>query len=455
MIGAAVEIAGGREMTPQAMARSLLFADPRPNVILAIDDAHTLSHPSLRYGALMSELLAPDAPILQIVLAAGPALLETLAQPEFERLRNRLCRPGFETFRTWPGGSVSAASAGLRKPARGGAPAGLAHFEHVDPPAAAPAGVGIARPAVYAAAGLVVAGCLAALGYIAFSGLTVDPTLPPVPPLGPAAEQLGAAGNGDQAALSPNAAAPAPPTAATDHNVDVAPPATPANAASAAADAAAVLSAEQPSTAGNGDRAGLSPNAAAPVPPSAAPDQNVAPPAIPANAAPAPADAPAALPAEQLGAAGNGDRAPLSLNAAAAAPTSAAPDQNVDVAPPATPVKAAPVAADAAAERAVAGLPTLAPVRVILNVPREDSARARRSADIERALAAAGLEVSGLVPVDGRQPAPSIGYYFQSDQHAAAEVSRLLEPLLGAVDPVVFRKRGSIPEPGTIEIAIP
>src|SRR5580658_3604573 len=100
MIGAAVQIAGGREMTPQAMARLLLFADPRPNVILAIDEAHTLSDPSLRYLALMTELLAPDAPILQIVLAAGPTLLDTLAQPEFERLRNRLCRPGFESFQT-------------------------------------------------------------------------------------------------------------------------------------------------------------------------------------------------------------------------------------------------------------------------------------------------------------------------------------------------------------------
>jgi hypothetical protein len=117
--------------------------------------------------------------------------------------------------------------------------------------------------------------------------------------------------------------------------------------------------------------------------------------------------------------------------------------------------KEAWTAPDAAAARVVAGLPTLAPVRVILNVARDDSGRARRSADIQRALAAAGLEVSDLVPVDAQQPGPSIGYYFQSDRNAAAEVSHLLEPLLGVVDPVVFRKRGRIPEPGTIEIAIP
>ena len=119
-------------MTPQAMARLLLFADPRPNVILAIDEAHTLSHRSLSYLTLMTELLAQDAPILQIVLAAGPALLDTLAQPEFERLRNRLCRPEFGTFQTFHGGRADAAFSGLRKPAHGLAAAGLAHVQYAD-----------------------------------------------------------------------------------------------------------------------------------------------------------------------------------------------------------------------------------------------------------------------------------------------------------------------------------
>jgi hypothetical protein len=36
MIGSAVGVAGGREMTPQAMAQLLRLADPRPSVILAI-----------------------------------------------------------------------------------------------------------------------------------------------------------------------------------------------------------------------------------------------------------------------------------------------------------------------------------------------------------------------------------------------------------------------------------
>ena len=117
--------------------------------------------------------------------------------------------------------------------------------------------------------------------------------------------------------------------------------------------------------------------------------------------------------------------------------------------------KAEPTAPEHPNGRVTAGLPALAPVRVVLNVARDDGSRARRSVDIQRALATAGLEVSDLVPVDARQPGPSIGYYFQSDRNAAAEVSHLLQPLLGAVDPVALRMRGSIPEPGTIEIALP
>jgi hypothetical protein len=515
MIGAAVEMAGGREMDPQAMARLLLFADPRPAVVLAIDEAHTLSHRSLSYLTLMTELLAPDAPILQIVLAAEPALLDTLAQPEFEKLRNRLCRPGFESHQTLHGGRGNGAFTGLRKPAHGRA---AAQWQYADPPS--PRGYGIARAAVYIAGGVVAIGWLAAIGYIAFSALSVGPTLPRIPSLNSAAAQLGTAGNGDRAALSPNAAAPAPLSAAPDQNVDATPPAILAKAAPTAPDGAAALSAEQlgaagnedraalsanaaapapPSAApelafnlfplatvqnrydfadratptapdgaaalsaqqlgaaGNGDRAALSPNAAAPAPLSAAPDQNVdaTPPAILAKAAPIAPDGAAALSAEQLSATGNGDRAALSPNAAAPAPRSAPPAQNVDAAPPAILAKAAPTAPDGAAARVVAGLPTLAPVRVVLNLARDDPGRAQRFAEIQRALAAGGLEVSDLVPVDAQQPGPSIGYYFQSDRNAAAELSHLLEPLLGVVDPVLLRKRGSIPEPGTIEVAIP
>ena len=110
---------------------------------------------------------------------------------------------------------------------------------------------------------------------------------------------------------------------------------------------------------------------------------------------------------------------------------------------------------ESAAAPAVAGLPAFAPVRVVLNVARDDVGHHRRATDIRQALAAAGLEVADHVPVDAKRPGPSIGYYFQSDRKSAAEVSHLLEPLLGPVDPAAIRERASIPEPGTIEVAIP
>ena len=170
-----------------------------------------------------------------------------------------------------------------------------------------------------------------------------------------------------------------------------------------------------------------------------------------AKAAPTP---PAALAAEQLGAASDGDRVALSPSAAAPAP-SAAPKQNIDAARPAIRAKTTPTTPDGSTALVVAGLPTLAPVRVVLNVAQAEIGRVGRAAEIQQALVAGGLEVADLVPVDVQGPRPIIGYYFQSDRAAADGVSHLLEPLLGAVDPVALRMREGIPEPGTIEIAVP
>ena len=452
MIGAAAEIAGAREMTPQTMARLLLFADPRPTVMLAIDEAHELSHGSLCYLTLMTELLAAEAPILQIVLAAAPDLLDTLAQPEFESLRNRLCRPAFETFQTLHG--RRAGFSGLRPPAYGRAAASLAYVHYADQTAASAQDDGIARVTAYAAGGVVVMGLLTVIGYIAFSAFTAGPTFPPIPSL----DQPGAAGDRDQAASPSNAAAPSPPSAAPDRDIDLPQPAM--ATAAPAAPARDAIAPVPPSAAPDHDvdlpppaMAEAAParpalDAVAPASPSAAPDQDVDLPPTMGKATP---DGAAAPSGDQPRAAGDGDQAALSPNAVAPAP--AATEQDVDL-PPASNAKAA-AAPDGAAAQVAAGLPPLAPVRVILNSPRDDAGSARRSADIQRALAAAGLEVSNLVPVDAQRPGPSIGYYFQSDLNAAAEVSRLLEPLLGAVNPVALRKRGSIPEPGTIEIEIP
>jgi hypothetical protein len=550
MIGAAVGIAGGCEMTPQAMARLLRFADPRPRVFLAIDDAHTLSHRSLGYLTLMTELLASEAPILQIVLAAGPSLLDTLAQPEFETLRSRLCRPLFETIQTLRGKRANGARLGSQEPTPGLDPAHLAHILNGGPAALSPRGHGIVRPAVHAAVGLVAISSLAAIGYIAFSAL-IGPTLPPISSLNDAPDRFPTPSGPSQslAQLAPRqidggidplidetvdavasgsieltsallerisklgfSASPDRPklmlalqdrlaarmgTAAVAGRIDEArrlegvfglvysaigrpdlppassqrsfrspPTALPGASGTSTIDGPAqqreiaqrpgfppnglVVSAEQPGGASDGDGAALPPNVAAPAPPSAATEQSLdGAPAISANSTAL--DGPSTLSAARRRAAGDGDRAALPPSGASLAPPSAAREQNVDDAPRARLAKMPPVTPDDHKVPVVVDLPTFAPVRVVLNVARGDEGSA---ADIQHALVAAGVETD-LVPVDAREPTPSIGYYFRSDRNAAAGVSQLLAPLLGTVDPVALRIRGSIPEPGTIEIAIP
>jgi hypothetical protein len=91
MIGSVAGIAVGLGIAPQAMARLLLTSvPPWQSVVLAIDDADTLPRQSLCYLAQLSNALAGEAPVLQIVLAAGPGLLELLNHPDFETFRNRI-----------------------------------------------------------------------------------------------------------------------------------------------------------------------------------------------------------------------------------------------------------------------------------------------------------------------------------------------------------------------------
>jgi hypothetical protein len=544
MIGSALGVAGGREMTPQAMAQLLRLADPRPSVILAIDDAHTLSHQSLGYLTLMTELLESEAPILQIVLSANPSLLDTLAQPEFEGLLNRVSRPLFETIRTLRGKRADEAYVGLRKATPGGATTLFGHAQNGGPAELLRRGYGFAR-GVRTAVALLAAGGLAAIGYIAL-GLTPAPVplnpdapqrflLPSDPSeslarlspgqfgeiidplidqtvdavasgsvaltstlleriakldsgaLLPALEDrlaarmsaAEAAGRTDEArrmeqayvlaysagVLAYSAAGRRDPLTASNQTSFQSPRIATPNASSTkmiggraqqgeiaqepgVLPSGSAVSAQQSAAAGDGDRAPLSTNAAAPAPPGAVAEQNVdrLPPPIGANSILL--DISSTLLAEQPGAAGDGDRAHPSPNAAAPAPSSAAAERNVDRPPPAMPAETAPTTpGDHEAQVAVA-LPTLAPVRVVLNVARGDLSRA---ADIQHALVAAGLQTD-VVPVDARQRAPSIGYYFQSDRNIAVGVGHLLTPLLGAVDPVALQIRGSTPEPGTIEI---
>ena len=174
MIGEAVEIAGGREMAPLAMVLRLLLLNRGRSVILAIDDADTLSYRSLLYLTEITELLAPDAPVLQIVLAAKPALLDTLAQPEFESFRNRLCRPEFETFQP----SREAEADGVQSSRSRLASAALAPAPDADPTAASPR---IARPATRRVVGIGAIVGVAATGFCYFAfDFDFKPTLPTI-----------------------------------------------------------------------------------------------------------------------------------------------------------------------------------------------------------------------------------------------------------------------------------
>jgi hypothetical protein len=541
MIAAAAGVAGGRQMTPQAMALLLRLADPRPRVILAIDEAHTLSRRSLAYLALMTELLASEAAILQIVLAAGPSLLDTLAQPEFESLRNSLSRPLFETIQTLRGKRPNEALLGLQRP-HGRAAARLAHVQNNGPAALSRRSDGIARRAVRGAVGLVAICSLAVIGYNAFLAF-MGPTLPPSPSLHSDARFLAPSGRSQSLAQL----GPGRPDEVIDLLIDETVDAvasgsveltsalleriaklesgaspdslkwmpaledrvaarmaaaeragridearhleqvfllaysaigrpdlvtawnqgsvqSPQTAVPSASDASTIsgpaeqreiserpefppsgsaVSAEQLGEAGDGDRVASSLRAVAPA--TAPRSKNVR--GMPPARAP---DSPSTPSAEQLGEARDGDRAALSPRPAAPGPSSAAPEQNIGGAPPAILARAEPIAPNDRKARVVTGLPTLAPVRVVLNVARGDEGRA---ADIQHALVAAGVQTD-LVPVDARRSTPRIGYYFQSDRNAAADVSHLLTPLLGAVDPAALRIHGSIPEPGTIEITI-
>lgn len=163
-----------------------------------------------------------------------------------------------------------------------------------------------------------------------------------------------------------------------------------------------------------------------------------------------------------------GDTKPVNLSGEAVSsarpvvsPTAAAPvgsitgpEQKVDAARQASVALAAP-SPPGFSSPAAGQLPALAPVRVVLIFAREDLARANRAADIQKALAAAGVAVAGLVAADSQQSRPAIGYYFHPDRGAAAGVSRTLEPLLGTVVPAVLRLGGGLPQPGTIEVAVP
>jgi hypothetical protein len=474
MIGAAAGIAGSREMEPEAMARRLVTADPRQAVVLAIDDADTLPRQSLCYLALMSDLLALKWPALQIVFAAGPALLKTLTRPEFETFRNRV---------TFAGELIEPLRASANTPSI--APQSV----ELPPMVLAQWRLGRLLGAIAHAAPAVVViamSCLVIIGYLAFLAFPDDPRQSPAPAVKSGALQEFAGGAG------PSLSAPPLDPRRTDEVIaaliDKAETAIaqgsfgsgPDNDVGMLLDRVGTLAANA-SPVGRKLVMGIPERFSADALAAAAAGRIeearrleqfshfrvIAPPTAPAGFAGAnPKDAPpqqaetalaqavlprsSAPPAGQRDAADETDRPILFPKVAAPAALDALPDQPVAATPQAQVAMvlngAAPVAAD---------LPALAPIRVVLTFARDNAARVERAAAIRQSLVGTAVEVADLDTVDAQGPRPGIGYYFRSDHDAAVGVSRRLERLLGAVEPVVLPLRGRVPSPGTIEIAIP
>jgi hypothetical protein len=400
IIGAAAGVAGGRGMAPQALARLLQTAEPRQSVVLVIDDADSLPRQSLYYLAQMQMLnvLAMDAPALQIVFAARPALLERLSHPDFETFRNRITLAGGVT------------EPSLERVQQEGEPVfypdtrrnkdleqdndsknGDLALGHENTPSIAPRSVQLPPlptaprrlglesgriaprpPVAYKAAVVLAMSCLVTMSYVAFLFFSDDPTQSSAPAARSDVPQEFAAapGSSPSAPLDPRQ---------TDKVI------------------ASLI------------------------------DREIA-----------------AAAAGRLEEARRLDQAAYQAARAGVNPYGA-PSPQVETAL-AQARASAPVAAD---------LPAFAPIRAVLTFARDNVARAERTAAIRQALMDAEVEVADLAAVDAQRPRPSIGYYFRSDRYTAVDVSRRLEPLFGAIEPIVLPLRGRVPTPGTIEITVP
>lgn len=396
IIGASAGVAGGRGMTPQALARLLQTAEPRQSVVLVVDDADSLPRQSLYYLAQM--LNAMDAPALQIVFAARPALLERLSHPDFETFRDRITfaggvtEPSLERVQQegepvfYPDTRQNRDVEQDNDSKNGGLAPGYENTPSIAPRSVQLPSLPTARrrlgfesgrithrpPVAYKAAVVLAMSCLVTFSYVAFLVFSDAPTQSSAPAVRSGAQQEFAAAPGH----SPSA--PRDPRQ-TDKVI-----------ASLIDQAAAAAAAGRFEEARRLDQA--------------------------------------AYQAARAGVYSHGAPSPLVETA------------------PAQPQAYAPVPAD---------LPAFAPIRAVLTFARDNVTRADRTAAIRQALMDAEVEVADLAAADAQRPRPSIGYYFRSDRYTAVKVSRQLEPLLGAIEPIVLQPRGRVPAPGTIEVTVP
>ena len=474
MIGSAAGITGGFGVAPQAMAQRLLTSVPRQSVILAIDGADMLPRQSLYYLSQLSNALATDGPFLQIVFAAGPAIIEQLSHPDFETFRNCIVVFGDKDSEQEDDRLKSQAAQG--RALQVVAPRSV----QLPPHSATPrrplyinGRVALRLTGTNVVAGILVIGCLLVIGYDAFLVRTGGQTQPSAPAVSADAPQDLAVAPYRPPPTSPDAREADQAIASLIDQFETAmaresPGAPPDGEAAKLADRIEML-AKRASPDGLLMVIALKDRIAARV--IAALDAGRSEEALQleqllgrSGNSPSGAASTAVADIAGRGSKGEPSQREKTTDAEAIRPNDAGGPQAAGktdqpimfpdlVAPTAAP--AATASQDKAAPAVSGDLPAFAPARVILNFPRNNIAAAERTAALRQALTAAKVEVVSLESADVHGSTPSIGYYFRTDRDAAVDVSRRVAPLLGRVEPVVLELRGKVPPPGTIEIAVP
>jgi hypothetical protein len=401
IIGAAAGVAGGRGIAPQALGRLLQTAEPRQSTVLVIDDADSLPRQSLYYLAQMLNVLSVGAPALQIVFAARPALLERLSHPDFETFRNRI---------TFAGGATEPSLERVQQEGK------LVFYPDTQ------RNEDLEQDKDSKSGDLV-------LGH----GKTplIAPRSAQLTPLPTARRRPGLESGG--IARRPPVAYKVAAVLAMSCLVTI-------SFVGLLVFSDAPIQSSAPAA-----RAGAQQEFAA------APGHSPSAPLDPRQT-----DKVVASLIEQATAAAAAGRFEEARRLDQAAYQAARAGVNPNGAPSPLVVETETAPAQARASAPVAAdLPAFAPVRAVLTFARDDVARADRTAAIRQALNDAEVEVADLAAVDAQRPRPSIGYYFQSDRSTAVKVSRQLEPLFGAIEPIVLQPRGRVPAPGTIEVAVP
>ena len=470
MVGKAACVVGRIGVAPQAMAKLLQDSGLQYPLVLAIDDADTLPRQTLYYLSQVSNAFVADAPALQLVFGARPALLKQLGHPDFKDLAKRIA--------IWPESAASQGTLGERTKELGGSyfAKAKAPLDTVARVVERPVGTPLPERSAWRTKALELVrgkGAVAALAAISFLaiGIALFMTRPD--------QQLRPSGRGSDVAALQNSAPgpqgplPAPPdTQETDKLISLLVGAFQAEmerglieghfsrVAGEILDRIDILS-TRASAEGLSKVLALKDRIL---------ERSIA--AIKAGrftearqieqyldqqtdpqSDTAAADAPGTI-------SGND----VARNAVSGEDKASIPFEKLDVPRaagepgidrPAPTIQRAVVARNEPGALAGENLPNLAPPRIVLVFHDNDAARGARAAAFRQVLIAARMDVAESILADVRYPQPGIYYYFVSDRDAAIGISRRLEPLLGSVEPRLLARHDKAPPPGTIEIAVP